>query len=107
MCLYVLVGVTVTVLLRECHQLELLDVTGCILVGNASLRVAIDVADHPRRALTVCLGGTSVDVQDLVLPVDLPSNLTVDLSTPYNMLADLQLGTVTKREMLTLIAQYK
>jgi len=55
MCLYVLVGVTVTVLLRECHQLELLDVTGCILVGNASLRVAIDVADHPRRALTVCL----------------------------------------------------
>jgi len=49
-------------LLRQCLQLESLDVTGCFHVSNTSLVAAIDVIvtsslDHP--ALTLCLGGLS------------------------------------------------
>lgn len=80
----------VTSLLGQCLQLEFLDVTGCFHVTNTSLTAAIDViqtssVDHP--PLTVCLGGTSVELQDVVLP----DRLVVEMFVPYGMLNDWQI----------------
>ena len=61
------VCVGVTNVIRQCVQLEFVDVTGCFHVSNTSLTAAIDVtvtssSDHPRLLLTLSLGGLSVSL---------------------------------------------
>uniref|UniRef100_L7M692 Putative f-box and leucine-rich repeat protein 14 n=1 Tax=Rhipicephalus pulchellus TaxID=72859 RepID=L7M692_RHIPC len=57
----------VLILVEQCHDLRLLDVSGCERVTNAAVTGAMDIVDERSDVLEIVIGGTLVEPNQLYL----------------------------------------
>ncbi|KAH9377388.1 hypothetical protein HPB48_008604 [Haemaphysalis longicornis] len=80
----------VLILLELCRDLRLLDVSGCERVTNAAVDSAADIVSERPHVMTLVVGGTSVEPDDLYLDPKVKlkidrSNFCVELYRPDRM----------------------